>query len=368
MCKCLCSIVALLLCACGAKAASSVEGSVPPSSVEPAAVASAADVALESSGEVTCSPVVEGRRCGIGVHVRNPTGGLIVVASISSDRAADETLSLLEDQYGSISENDEGGLVFNGMAQMATPKVFFSRAALLLPGEEQTYSFATRFFKGERTISISYFSIMKSEMSNFIFLPASTGAVDTPSPAAMLSGGPGMDEKFVPAQSLEELDVEGPGAFVLWHSAELAARKNGFALGPGISEAGFSLAAAEDMISGQPEVSDVTYCDTFNAWVLGTGGRTWLVRESGAEELGPVGAAVFEKIDEKQGKGIRFKVPEDIFGKKYKLEEGDGMYTVGHFLTASGDEVLDVFRVLKQHNLTCFVFYYFFKSWYLEIN
>lgn len=115
-------------------------------------------------------------------------------------------------------------------------------------------------------------------------------------------------------------------------------------------------------------MSDVSYCDTFGAWILGAGDSTWLVWESGAEELGPVGAAVFEKIDEKEGKGIRFKVPEDVFGKKYKIEEGDGMYTVGHFLTATGDEVLDVLRLLKQHNLTCIVFHYFFASWYLEVK
>ncbi len=367
--KCFYSVTALLLCACGVKGVSSTEGSVPPSSGEPAAVAPAADAAVESSGEVTCSPVVEGRKCGIGILVRNPTRGLIVVASISSDRTADETYSLLEDRYGSISDNGEGGLVFNGMAQMATPEVFSSRAALLLPGEERAYSFSTRFFRGERRISISYFSITKSGMSNFIFLPAAAGAVGEPSsPADMLSGGPGMDETFMPARSLEELDVEGPGAFVLWHAAELEARETGFALSPGISEAPFSMAAAEDMIPGQPEVSDVTYCDTFSAWVLRAAGSTWFVRESGAEELGPVGAAVFEKIDEKQGKGIRFKVPEDVFGKKYKLEEGDGMYTAGHFLTASGDDVLDVLRMLKQNSLTCFVFYYFFSSWYFGVS
>ena len=44
------------------------------------------------------------------------------------------------------------------------------------------------------------------------------------------------------------------------------------------------------------------------------------------------------------------------------------MYTVGHFLTASGDEVLDILRMLKQHNLNCLVFYYFFSSWYLEVH
>jgi hypothetical protein len=47
---------------------------------------------------------------------------------------------------------------------------------------------------------------------------------------------------------------------------------------------------------------------------------------------------------------------------------GDGMYTHGTFLTASGDKVLDVLRVAKEKALSAAVHYYFFSSWYIALT
>jgi hypothetical protein len=77
---------------------------------------------------------------------------------------------------------------------------------------------------------------------------------------------------------------------------------------------------------------------------------------------------VFEKIDSAGSQSVSFRVPEEAFKGAFELEAGDGMYRVGMFLAASGERILDVFRRLKQLGLTCSVKYYFFTSWYLDVE
>jgi len=321
----------------------------------------AEDAGVTVEGVVACAPVVEGRPCGIHVTLRNETDEIVIVTSLGTDRAADGGGELLADEYGSLHEDELGNVHFNQLAQMATPRVFFSRDLLVLPGEKTVLKAVTRFFGDPRKVTVGYYRFPVSQYGQHIFVnPIQTQPTGVPMGMASTT-------VFVSLPSLEKADMV-QGRFILWNGQDLESRELGVALDPEVKEAAFGMKKARAKIKEKPEIEETSYCDTFSAWIFNDSSGTWLVRESGAEKLGRVDLAVFEKIDEKAGKDVRFKVPEKVFAKTYKLEDGDGMYTQGKFLTVSGEGILDVLRKLEPGGLRCRVTYYFFTSWYLEID
>jgi hypothetical protein len=319
------------------------------------------EAGVKVEGNVTCAPVVEGRPCGFSVTVRNDTDDIVIVSSLETDRAADGGGELLADEYGSLHEDELGNVQFNQLAQMATPRVFFGRDLLMLPGETTVLEAETRFFGDARNVTVRYYRFPASQAGRHIFI--------NPMQAQPTGGlmGAAANVVFVPLPTLEKAD-KVQGRFIFWNGQDLEAHELAVALDPTVKEAAFGMKKARAKIKGKPEIEETSYCDTFSAWIFNEAGATWLVRESGAEKLGHVYLSVFEAIDEKAGKDVRFKVPETVFAKTYKLEDGDGMYTQGKFLTASGDGILDVLRMLEPAGLSCRVTYYFFTSWYLEIE
>jgi hypothetical protein len=347
---------------CGGRAA---REPAPPAGLSPSPEKAPASpekyIPVSVSGVVDGAQVVEGRRSSVTLTVKNRSDDLVVVSAIVTDRAADGTLDFLRSAYGHIGEAEGGRLVFNMMAQMATPGVFFDKGALIQPGGEASYRMTTRFFDKGRAFTARYYRIQPAEMSAFIFVPEAQGAG--------AGGMSGVEKTFVPSGKIEELPGEA-GGFVLWNRGKLKELETGCSLTPQVGKAPFSMQEALEKIKTDADIAEVSYSDTFDAWIVQScKGGTWLVRRSGLERFTGVDSEVFEKIDEKDGKDIRFKVREEWFKGKVKLEDGDGMYTVGKFLTASGEDILDVLRVVTAQQLfTCRVTYYFFDAWYIDFE
>jgi hypothetical protein len=297
-------------------------------------------------------PVVEGRKSALTVAVENPTEDVVVVASISTDRSADESLKGLKSQYGDVYKNDSGQIVYNRMAQMASPEIFFDSSAVVLPGRTGVFGHATRFFDQKRKIVVSYYRIPLSFLPHTVFAQKD-----------------GIDSAYTSVVSVKDLE-NGHGEFILWRGSALKLEEAGVSLLPAVAQAPFGLKTARGMLPRGTIrgtiIEETSYCDTFSAWVFRVEGSTWLVREGGAEKLGNIESLVFEKIDGNGGQNIDLRVPEEVFTGRYPLTEGDGMYRVGWFLAVSGEKILDVLRILRDQRFPCRVNYYFFESWFLD--
>jgi hypothetical protein len=318
---------------------------------------------LKVAPAVACSPVVLGQKCPLKLSVTNLSKDIVVAHSLTTDRPADDAASYLRDQYGSLSQQ-EGKLILNSLSQEATPKVFFGKGTLLLPGEDRTFSVITRLFGAPRKLTFKSISISVPALGKYLYAPKGTVGAETPA---------GSEQVFLPVKDLADLkrSVSG-GAFnslVLWNSAALVVDQVEVQVSAEALAPAFALEAAQAKLPAGTAAEQVSFSDTFKAWLFAIPGGTWLVREEGAELLGEVDFAVFEKIDEAEAKDIRFGVPEEGFKDKgFKLEPGDGMYTHGTFLTASGDKLLDVLRAAKENGLHATVRYYFFSSWYIALT
>jgi hypothetical protein len=312
---------------------------------------------------VACRPVVLGQKCPLVLSVTNMSKDVVVVHSLTTDRPADNDASYLRDQYGSLSEQG-GKLTLNSLAQQATPKVFFSKETLLLPGEKKTFSVVTRLFGAPRKLTFKSIKIAMPRLGRYLYAQKGTIGAEIPG---------GSEQLFLPVKDLNDLkrsiSGEAFNSLVLWNSAALVPDEVEVEVSAEARDPAFPLKAAQAKLPAGTAAEQVSFSDTFKAWLFAIPGGTWLVREQGAELLGHVDFAVFEKIDEVQAKDVRFGVPEQAFTDKgYKLEAGDGMYTQGTFLTASGDKVLDVLRVAKEKALRAEVHYYFFSSWYIALT
>jgi len=322
-----------------------------------------AKMQLKVGPAVACKPVVLGKRCQFELSVTNLSKDVVVAHSLTTDRPADSWASYLRDRYGSLSEQ-RGKLILNSLAQQATPKVFFGTEALLLPGEKKTFSVVTRLFGAPRKLTFRSIRIAVPELGQYLYAQQGTTKDEIP-------GGP--EQVFPAVMDLEGLkrsiSSDALRSLVLWNSAALAPDEVEVQVSAKARDPGFGLKAARVKLPAGPATEQVSFSDNFRAWLFGAPGGTWLVREQGAELLGQVDFAVFEKIDDVQAKDVRFGVPEQAFRDQgYKLESGDGMYTHGTFLTASGDELLGVLRVAKEKALRAAVHYYFFSSWYIALT
>jgi hypothetical protein len=312
---------------------------------------------------VACRPVVLGQKCRIELSVTNLSKDVVVVHSLTTNRPADAGASYLRDQYGSLSAQG-GELILNSLAQQATPKVFFGKETLLLPGEKKTFSVVTRLFGAPRKLTFKSIRITVPALGKYLYAQKGTIGAEIPG---------GSEQVFLPVKDLTDLkrsiSGEGFNSLVLWNSAALVPDELEVEVSAEAHDPAFALKAARAKLPAGTAAEQVAFSDTFTAWLFGTPDGTWLVREQGAELLGQVDFAVFEKIDEVEAKDVRFGVPEQTFKDKgYKLEPGDGMYTQGTFLTASGDKLLDVLRVAKEKALRAAVHYYFFSSWYIDLT
>jgi hypothetical protein len=312
---------------------------------------------------VACSPVVLGQKCPLELSVTNLSEDVVVAHSLTTDRPADTAASYLRDQYGSLSQQ-QGKLILNPLAQQATPKVFFGKGTLLLPGENRTFSVVTRLFGTPRKLTFKSIRISVPALGKYLYAPEGTTRAEIPG---------GSEQVFLPVKDPQDLkrsiSGEGFNSLVLWNSAALVVDQVEVQVSAEALAPAFALKAAQAKLPAGTAAEQVSFSDTFKAWLFAIPGGIWLVREQGAELLGQVDFAVFEKIDEVQAKDVRFGVPEQAFADKgYKLEAGDGMYTHGTFLTASGDKVLDVLRVAKEKALSAAVHYYFFSSWYIALT
>jgi len=312
---------------------------------------------------VACTPVVLGQKCRLELSVTNMSKDVVVAHSLTTNRPADAETSYLRDQYGSLSEQ-RGKLILNSLAQQATPQVFFGEEALLLPGEKKTFSVVTRFFGAPRKLTFKSLRIALPALGKYLYAPKSTTGADIRE---------GTEQVFLPIKNLEDLkrSISGKAfnSLILWNSAALVPDKVEVEVSAEARDSAFALEAARAKLPAGTAAERVSFSDTFQAWLFGTPEGTWLVREQGAELLGHMDFAVLEKIDEAEAKDIRFGVPEQAFKDKgYELEPGDGMYTQGTFLTASGDKLLDVLRVAKEKALRAAVHYYFFSSWYIALT
>jgi hypothetical protein len=322
-----------------------------------------AEMQLKVVPTVACRPVVLGQKCPLELSVTNLSKDVVVVHSLTSDRQADTDASYLRDQYGSLSEQG-GKLTLNPLAQQATPKVFLGKESLLLPGETKTFSVVTRLFGTPRKLTFKSIKIAVPRLGKYLYAPKEAVGAEIPG---------GSEQVFLPVEDLADLkrsiSGEGFNSLVLWNSAALVPDEAKVEVSAEARDPAFALKAAQAKLPAGTAAEQVSFSDTFKAWLFGIPGGTWLVREQGAELLGQVDFAVFEKIDEVQAKDVRFGVPEQAFEDEgYKLEPGDGMYTHGTFLTASGDKLLDVLRVAKEKALRAGVHYYFFSSWYVALT
>jgi hypothetical protein len=321
------------------------------------------EIQLKAVPVVACTPVVLGQKCPLELSVTNLSKDVVVAYSLSTDRPADARASYLRGQYGSLSERS-GKLILNSLNQQATPRVFFRKEALLLPGEKKTFSVVTRFFGTPRRLIFKSIRISVPTVGKYLY--ARSGTVGAEIPARP-------KELFLPVKDLADLkgciSEDALNSLVLWNSAALAPDEVEVEVSAEAHDPAFALKAAQAKLPPGTTTQQVSFSDSFTAWLFGTSEGTWLVREQGAELLGQVDFAVFEKIDEVQAKEVRFGVPEEAFKDKgYKLEPGDGMYTQGTFLTASSENLLDVLRVAKENALRAGVHYYFFSSWYIDLT
>jgi len=329
----------------------------------PAPNSPAAKMQLKVVPAVACRPVVRGQKCPLGLSVTNLSADVVVVHSLTTDRPADAGARYLRDQYGSLSEKG-GKLILNALAQQATPKVFFGKEALLLPGENKTFSVITRLFGAPRKLTFKSIKLAAPGLGKYLYARQGTIRDEIP-------GGP--EQVFLAVRDLEDLkrsiSRDAFSSLVLWNSAALVPDEVEVEVSAEARDPAFTLKAAQAKLPASAATEQVSFSDTFKAWLFGTPGGTWLVREQGAELLGQVDFAVFEKIDEVPAKDVRFGVPEQAFKDAgYRLKMGDGMYTRGTFLTASGDKLLDVLRVAKEKALRATVHYYFFSSWYIALT
>jgi hypothetical protein len=128
---------------------------------------------------VACSPVVLGQKCPLELSVTNLSKDVVVAHSLTTDRPADDPASYLRDQYGSLSAQ-EGKLILNSLAQEATPKVFFGKETLLLPGENRTFSVVTRLFGAPRKLTFKSIRISVPAVGKYLYAPKGTIGAEIP--------------------------------------------------------------------------------------------------------------------------------------------------------------------------------------------
>jgi hypothetical protein len=296
-------------------------------------------------------PVIMGQRFPVSIIINNPTRDLLVIDSIYTDRGADEPIKGLQSQYGRVFKDESGRVIYDNMAQMASREVFFNSGAVIPPGGMGAFVLDTRFFGQPRTIIAAYYRIPADSVGDYIYKPQKDSPFDNIS--------------YLPLTSVDEL-VNSADVFIFLKNTQSTFAETRVSLTPPLREPLFNLQSAMKMLPRNPSIREVSFSDTFSAWIFQEGSSTWLVNRGGAERFGGIESLVFEKIDSANGQNITFRVPEELFAGKFTLEQGDGMYRVGTFLTVSGPEILDVFRILRDKGLGCRVFNYFFSSYFID--
>jgi hypothetical protein len=296
-------------------------------------------------------PVIRGQRCAVKISINNPTGDVIIIDSIYTDRGADESIKCLQSQYGRVFRDESGRIIYDNMAQIASRDVFFHSGAAVPPGGEGAFVINTRFFRRPRNITVTYYRIPAGSVGDYIYKPQKDTAFDRIS--------------YLPLTNIHELE-NSTDIFIFWNGSHLLRGQTDVSIEPRLNEPRFSLKAAGEMLPRNLFIREVSFSDTFGAWIFQADASTWLVTEKGAEQLGGIESLVFEKIDSTGGQKITFRVPKEIFENKFTLEQGDGMYRVGTFLSVSGPEILDVFRILRENGVSCRVYYYFFSSYFID--
>jgi hypothetical protein len=306
---------------------------------------------IKLSAKPACETAVEGKRCPIAVSVKNASKDILLLDAVSTDREADRAAAFLRSEYGSLGEDESGRVVFNQMAQQATGPVFFGRKAVVLPGGKTTVSITSRLLGGARTLIVRFYRIPKAKLKQFLYGPQKSADM-------------GGSTAFSPVKSMKGLKALEGG--ILWNGGKLQPETASVTINPAVTDAPFSLASAKAKLPAGATVKEISFSDTFAAWLFFVKDGTWMVASGSSEKLGVASAAVFEAIDEKEGKNVSFRIEKDYWGGKLEVEPGDGMYTQGLFVSASGGGILTVLRTFKKEGRPCTLFHYFFESWYLD--
>jgi len=317
----------------------------------PGAGSAAKPPKIKVSVKAACTSAVEGKKCPIDVSLKNASKDILLLDAVSTDREADRAAAFLRSEYGSLAEDESGKIVFNQLAQQATGPVFFGKEAVVLPGGKTTVSIASRLLGGALTVSVSFYRIPKAKVKLHLYGPVkSAKGVD---PAV-----------FAPVKGMKGLKAMQGG--ILWNGGKLQPETASVTLSPAVTDAPFSQASAKAKLPAGVAVKEISFSDTFSAWLFFAKDGTWMVTSGSSEKLGVASASVFEGIDEKEGKNVSFRIEKDCWNGKLEVEPGDGMYTQGLFVSASGSDILTVLRTLKKEGRACALFHYFFESWYLD--
>ena len=306
---------------------------------------------IKISAKPACEMAVEGQRCFIEVFLKNASKDVLLLDAVTTDREADGASAFLGSEYGSLGEDESGRVVFNQLAQQATGPVFFGKKAVVLPGGKTTAGITSRLIEGARTVSVRFYRIPKAKLKLHLYGPVkSAEGVD---PAV-----------FAPVKGMKGLKAMQRG--ILWNGGKLQPETASVTINPAVTDAPFSLASAKAKLPAGAAVKEISFSDTFAAWLFFAKDGTWMVASGSSEKLGVASPAVFEAIDEKEGKNVSFRIEKDYWNGKLEVNPGDGMYTQGLFVSASGSGILTVLRTFKKEGRPCSLFHYFFESWYLD--